>query len=238
MRNIIYATIFLLSGLTVGQLVRFTVLPPPLPIPGSEEDIVYLTALYRDADRLPIVKELRLHPDEWIETEAYDDKSILQRQSSFTAGAMSGSRGLGVQKIFWNEQENRSLGIVFFGGSLSGWPGVAHGGCLATIMQEHMERLVANMNGGFAQPDGLAEDLEIIYRKPTLANRFHLIRAEIEEPDTPERAELPLITKATLEDIDTGMVLAEASARCVRNTHKSSASPQSVQSQSEKSLSA
>ena len=238
MRNIIYATVFLLSGLTIGQLVRFTVLPPPLPIPGSEEDIVYLTALHRDADRLPIVEELRLHPDEWIETEAYNDKGTLQRQSSLTAGAMSGSRGLAVQKIFWNEQENRSLGVVFFGGALSGWPGVTHGGCIATVMQEHMERLVANLDGGFARPDGLAISLEMTYRKPTLANRFHLIRAEVEESDAHGQAEWPLITKAVLEDIDTGLVLAEASARCVRNTHESSRVPQSVQNQAGESLSA
>ena len=230
-RNIFYATVFLLGGYVFGQVVRFAVVPPPLPVPGSQEDALYTAALHRDVDELSIVKELRSYSNEWQEMEAYDDKSMLQRQSSFTAGAMGGSRGLGVQKIFWNEKEQRSIGVAFFGGSLSGWPGVTHGGAIATIMQEHMERLIAGEKGDFSSADGLAMDMKITYRKPTLANRFHVIRAEIDESATIDDTDLPVITKATLEDIDSGAILAEASARCARPSQVSSASAQTAQTQ-------
>ena len=40
--------------------------------------------------------------------------------------------------------------IVFLGGALAGWPGVTHGGVVATIMEENMER-VASRNASDKQ---------------------------------------------------------------------------------------
>lgn len=43
---------------------------------------------------------------------------------------------MGVFRVFWNEAEKRSISVVFFGGGLSGWPGVVHGGAIATVLDE------------------------------------------------------------------------------------------------------
>jgi hypothetical protein len=57
-------------------------------------------------------------------------------------GAMSGTRGLGVQRAFWNPETKELVAVVWIGGGLAGWPGVAHGGAIATIFEEAMARMV------------------------------------------------------------------------------------------------
>ena len=142
-RPLIYATAFLLFGVAAGQLVRYMIVPPPLPSPLSLEDAISLRSLHGDADKIAIVQELRSRPDEWSESEAYADPGHIQQNPSLTSIAMGGSRGLGIQRVFWNEKERRVIAVVFFGGALSGWPGVAHGGAIAAILAENMARIAA-----------------------------------------------------------------------------------------------
>ena len=146
LRPLIYATAFLFLGLTAGQLFRFTIVPPPLPIPSSREDLILVQALNKDADALPIVQELRVHLEDWIEHEAYDRQSHAETEMSLSANIMKGSRGLGVQRQFWNRKDRRMITVIFYGGALAGWPGVTHGGVLATTMEESMERVAASNN--------------------------------------------------------------------------------------------
>ena len=54
---------------------------------------------------------------------------------------MAGARGLAVQRVWWNERERRAISVVFFGGGLSGWPGVVHGGTVATVVDESLGRV-------------------------------------------------------------------------------------------------
>ena len=142
-RRLLYGVSFLLLGLTVGQFMRFVVVPPPLPAPGTPEDILFLQKIQKDADELEMVKELRDHSDEWEEHEAYAHLSHAARETNLTAGALAGSRGLGIQRVFWNEEEKRIIAVVFFGGALSGWPGVTHGGVIATILGECTQRIAS-----------------------------------------------------------------------------------------------
>lgn len=137
----IYATTFLFLGLATGQLVRFIVLPPPLPLPGTEEDTILINTLDAQADALPIVLELRAHNADWKEWPAYSNIRPPHREHRLSTGPMAGARGLGVQRVFWNEKERRAISVVFFGGGLSGWPGVVHGGTIATIMDESLGRV-------------------------------------------------------------------------------------------------
>jgi acyl-coenzyme A thioesterase PaaI-like protein len=37
--------------------------------------------------------------------------------------------------------------VVWIGGGLSGWPGVAHGGAIATIFEETMARMIRGPSG-------------------------------------------------------------------------------------------
>lgn len=141
LRPYIYATAFLLLGLTAGQFFRLTTVPPPLPVPHSPEDILFLQKLSSDADQLPIVKELRSKPSIWKEWDAYSSMNAAEKERRFSSGPMGGSRGLGVQRIFWNAAERKAISVIFFGGALSGWPGVTHGGAIATVMDESLGRV-------------------------------------------------------------------------------------------------
>ena len=62
-------------------------------------------------------------------------------------GVMSGTRGLGVQRAFWNAETREMVAVVWIGGGLAGWPGVAHGGAIATVMEEVMARMVRGPEG-------------------------------------------------------------------------------------------
>jgi len=156
---------------------------------------------------------------------------------SMTSGALRGSRGLGVSRSFWNESEKREITVLFFGGACAGWPGVAHGGAIATVMAEACERMVkggpnAPAMFGIPGPSGgrgsgkmECESLSLSYKKPTAANNFFVLRSEIEgdpgpeegtkqEEETKEKDLGSMLVKMTLEDAQTGKVCVEASGRC------------------------
>jgi hypothetical protein len=63
--------------------------------------------------------------------------------STFTQKAMAGSGGLGIQRAFWNPVTRELIAVVFFGGRLSGWPGLAHGGAIATVLEDGLSRVIA-----------------------------------------------------------------------------------------------
>ena len=220
LRPLIYATTFLIIGLTIGQYIRFVILPPPLPLPGSPEDAVFLRVLQDDAEKLPLVRELRSHPDQWVEIDLHEDMDEAERRSNLSLGTMGGSRGLGMNKVFWNKTEKRMINIVFFGGALTGWPGVTHGGTIATVFEDNMRRLI-KMSESTAtttirrSPDDIIglQRMELKYSKPTLANRFFAIRTEFEEskaePENPART-----IQATLEEVGTVAVCVAATGSC------------------------
>lgn len=62
---------------------------------------------------------------------------------TLTQKTMAGSGGLGIQRAFWNPLTRELIAVVFFGGRLSGWPGLAHGGAIATVLQDGLSRVVA-----------------------------------------------------------------------------------------------
>jgi hypothetical protein len=43
------------------------------------------------------------------------------------------------------------VAVIWIGGGLAGWPGVAHGGAIATIFEETMARMVRGPNGNIGR---------------------------------------------------------------------------------------
>jgi hypothetical protein len=158
-----YAGILAL-GITTGLGARQFAAPLGLPAPGSREDELILQSLGQDIDRLAIVQSLRkqsfnLHSDTpltgsqspdnskvkgWVEVDVdlVKDAKVDDVGGKGILGAMSGTRGLGVQKLFWNAETREMVAVVWIGGGLAGWPSVAHGGAIATIFEEIMARMV------------------------------------------------------------------------------------------------
>lgn len=170
-----YASVLAL-GITTGLGARQFAAPLGLPIPGSREDEVILESLSQDIDNLEIVQSLRgqsynLHSDTalrsgpglggsnpreggsrkisaykgWLEIDLDFGKDERDKQGIL--GVMSGTRGLGVQRAFWNAETKEMVAVVWMGGGLAGWPGVAHGGAIATVFEEIMARMVKGPEG-------------------------------------------------------------------------------------------
>ena len=124
----------------------------PLPFdPGSPEDLEQLELLSAELDDLALAQQLRsewrLDPSTsheeplWREWAAY--KSVAGRagsQNRLTTGPLRGSQGLAAQRVFWNESEGLCVVFVNFGEGCCGWPGVVHGGAIATVVDESLGR--------------------------------------------------------------------------------------------------
>lgn len=165
--NYIWYGLCLASGFGIGHVVRNFACPIVLPIPGTREDELALEALAAVVDALPIVKQMRaqgyhLHSDTpldstgkgrggWMEieireniAEIAEDKDKTTR--TITKHSLAGSKGFGVQRAFWNSETRELVAVVWFGGGMSGWPSIAHGGAIATMFQDAMARMIAGPN--------------------------------------------------------------------------------------------
>ncbi|ETS77800.1 hypothetical protein PFICI_09862 [Pestalotiopsis fici W106-1] len=171
-RGYAYAAIFMLIGTSIGSLFRLSVSPPPLPEPGTKEDGYILESIYDQAKKLPLVQALSSDPA-WESWYAYSDWREGSRPLSITSGPMSGCRGLAYQRIFHNKATGEMVSVVYFGGALSGFPGVVHGGSLATILDESMGRCAIYR---FPARMGVTANLDLTYKKPTLTNAFYVVR--------------------------------------------------------------
>ena len=160
-------------GITTGLGARHFAGPLRLPVPGSREDELILKSLSRDIDNLDIVKSLRsqsynLHTDTalasgpglgqgvgggrkisayrgWLELDMNLGRDEDERKGIL--GVMSGTQGLGVQRAFWNAETKEMVAVLWIGGALNGWPGITHGGAIATIFEEVMARMVKGPDG-------------------------------------------------------------------------------------------
>lgn len=185
---------------------------------------------------LGVAKQLKGQEGGWVELE---QETPAPREALISQ--MQGAKGLGVQRVFWDRGEQRLVAVIWFGGSLCGWPGVTHGGAIATELSEKLELAAGlaeqNAHGvlAAATPQRLPgtgnhartfapattpnepAQLTLAYKKPTYANQFYVIRvvpAHLED----EAAELASESyrgaayEATLETED-GTVCVKAHAR-------------------------
>ncbi|RYP57415.1 hypothetical protein DL769_009485 [Monosporascus sp. CRB-8-3] len=186
--GILYAAFFLLVGTTLGSLFRITIAPPDLPEPGTPEDEHLLAVIRRKAAALPLVRRLEADP-EWTSWDAYSGmedsntsdtsdagapRTRQRREARLTSGALAGSRGLAYQHVFRNEATGECLSVVYFGGGTAGWPGVVHGGCLATVLDESLGRCAILR---FPSRTGVTASLELTYKAPTRTEAFYVVRA-------------------------------------------------------------
>ncbi|KAF4637654.1 hypothetical protein G7Y89_g415 [Cudoniella acicularis] len=174
LRPYIYATFFLLIGLTAGQYTRLVVAPPPLPTAGSKEDQLMVDYLQSKAEKLPVVHSLSTDPN-WVSYESYSSVPEEARGARLTTGPLAGARALGgFQRVFYNKDSGEAVTIIWFGGAIAGWPGVVHGGVIATVVDEVLGRCAVRK---FPAQTGVTANLELKYLKPIITNSFYVIRA-------------------------------------------------------------
>ncbi|UJO13052.1 hypothetical protein CLAFUW4_02164 [Fulvia fulva] len=242
----IWSAFALVLGFGAGTTLVHFISPPSMPEAGTHEDGVLMDDLNKRIEEefkvkvlrgkcLGVTKALQGKEAGWVEVVAPADG--MGSKTELVKG-LQGAKGLGVERIFWDRGEQKLVGIVWFGGSLSGWPGVTHGGLLATALQEKVA--LANtlchptssaQYSSAAKPQRLPgtgdhakmlyptelpsepAQLSIDYIKPTHANHFYTVRVVPSYDD--ENVRLPIKGAewvATLETMD-GKVCVKATAK-------------------------
>ncbi|KAK4508787.1 hypothetical protein PRZ48_002526 [Zasmidium cellare] len=236
-------TLSLLTGGGLGLLALHNIAPPPMPLPDTHEDTILLTDLNARLDAefkvkvlrgkcLGVTKALKGKEGGWVEIlPGGEDKELMH--------TLRGAKGLGVERVFWDRGEQKLVAVVYFGGALSGWPGVTHGGLLATVMEEKISLANYLAGGGDSTANAAVapqrlpgmgnhatvtvnakevlpepREVSIDYKKPTYANNFHVIRVK-PAWDSDEDVRMPVEGHewvATLEMMDRDATV------CVRTT--------------------
>ncbi|KAI1291270.1 HotDog domain-containing protein [Xylaria venustula] len=220
-RGLYYATLFLLFGIATGTVARITIAPPALPPRGSEQDVYLQSKIQAQGAALPIVQQLSAD-SAWTAWDAYSGVAATAETETtttttpprITSGPMSGSPGLAFQRIFHNARTGEVVTVVYFGAAVAGFPGVVHGGALATVLDESLGRCAIFR---FPSRTGVTANLEMQYRAPTLTNNFYVIRAvpvaspddDLVGPDGVRKGDRKLWVRATLET-EKGKVAVEA----------------------------
>lgn len=207
-RRVLHAALFLLLGTAAGASLRILITPPVPPAPGTPEDEYTTSVLHSQAAALPIVRQLNADPsfESW---EAYQTLTPEHRAQHIMAGSLAGARGVGgYQRIWYNASTGEFISVVFLGGAITGWPGVVHGGALATLLDESMARAAFRQWGGRS---GVTANLQVEYKAMTLASGFYVVRlrargeGELEERERGKRHYKSFV-EASVEDAVTGRV--------------------------------
>lgn len=208
---IIWSTLAAVAGTVAGNFALHLIAPPPMPQAGTHEDNILIADLNRRIDDefkvkvlrgkcLGVTKQLKGEEAGWVEVlpAALDVGEQLPFHDRLL-DQLQGAKGLGVQRIFWDRGEQKLVVIVWLGGALSGWPGVVHGGLLATALEDKIA-LAATLAHGTSAVSSAATvqrlpgsgshatmsapveatpepvQFSIDYKSPTYANYFHVIR--------------------------------------------------------------
>lgn len=122
-----------------------------------------------------VARLLRGNPD-WIESRPHLKIPEQVRPHNLTGGTLSGPDKIVIPPYFFNEKDGKSMVCIFYvGNSLSGHPGIVHGGFLATMLDEGLARCAFA-----AMPNqvGVTAQLNITYKKPTMAGQYLVLIAK------------------------------------------------------------
>jgi len=181
LRSLFYASIFGGLGFYLGNRIANRTASPL--VPGTEEDAHEMKQIRDTFESLPVVKELRSDP-KFREWEAYSSLSETEKQPRLTSAALKGSRGLALQRIFWNEEERKSTSVVFFGSGLEGWMTLVHGGVLATILDENFGRVAL---WSVPARTGVTANLSINYKHPVFSGNFYTVHVNLDREKSTDR---------------------------------------------------
>lgn len=104
-----------------------------------------------------------------------------------TTGALGGFRGMGgYHRVFYNAATGETASVLFLNRALSGWPLTAHGGALATILDEALGRCAIST---LPARTGVTARLELQYRAPVMLPGVYTVECRPDE--VPPAADSP-----------------------------------------------
>ncbi|KAE8372244.1 HotDog domain-containing protein [Aspergillus bertholletiae] len=181
-RRLIYAGVFGGLGVAAGKWMDARISAPVEP--ETTEDGIKLEEIRRVYEiGLPIVQELRSNPD-YVEVDVYGNFSEEDKKQRLTSGPLKGSRALAVQKVFWNDKEQKAISVVYLGNGMEGWPTVVHGGALATVIDENLGRVAIR---SLPARTGVTANLEINYRAPVYSGNFYTFHSSVDRERSTDR---------------------------------------------------
>ena len=122
----------------------------------------------------PLCIELRSDPT-WKESRPHLRIPDAVKSHNLTAGTLAGPGMLTVPPLYFNKHDGSEMIQIFYvGDSVSGHPGIVHGGFLATMLDEGLARCAFP---AMKNKVGVTANLNINYRRPTLAGQFLVLRA-------------------------------------------------------------
>jgi len=205
------------------------------PVPpdqwGGEHDAKFFARFQKAGKNLPIVQELEKGA-EWEDlgdltggvSGQYHNEggkgTARGERNSFFAKTLSGVHTLGgFQRVFRNTETGGVVAVVHIGSAAWGWPFVAHGGLLATILDECLAICGSLDEEQFVKTRkrAVTETLKIRYLQKVgwspLKENFWVIRAESkrdrEDDRKMEKGSWSRCAKGTLETLD-GVICVEA----------------------------
>ena len=127
-----------------------------------------------------LAQQLRSNPA-FIESRPHLKIPEAIRAHNLTGGTLSGPGMIVVPPYIWNEEDGKSMVSIFYlGTDVTGHPGIVHGGLLATMLDEGLARCCFP-----ALPNkvGVTANLQINYKKPTMAGQFLVLKAKTTKVD-------------------------------------------------------
>ena len=112
----------------------------------------------------------------WRESRPHLKIPDQVKQHNLTAGTLSGPGMIAVPPYYFNKHDGSEMVQIFYVGTdVSGHPGIVHGGFIATMMDEGLARCAFP---AMQNKVGVTANLQINYRKPTMAGQFLVLRAK------------------------------------------------------------
>lgn len=123
----------------------------------------------------PLAESLRRNPA-FLESRPHLKIPEALRPTNLTGGTLMGPGKIAVPPLVFGEGQGKSMYSIFYlGEQLCGHPGMVHGGCLATLLDEGLARCCFP-----ALPSrlGFTANLKVEYRRPVRAGMCFVLRAE------------------------------------------------------------
>jgi 3'-phosphoadenosine 5'-phosphosulfate synthase len=123
----------------------------------------------------PLAVSLRNDPS-WRESRPSLKIPAAIRQHNLTSGTLAGPGMIVVPPYYFNKKDGSEMvQIMYVGTDVSGHPGIVHGGFIATMLDEGLARCCFP---AMQNKVGVTANLQINYRKPTMAGQFLVLRAK------------------------------------------------------------